>query len=99
LKPVKSVFLNAKQSARNSICVWTVGFETPVCKLYLLFISANAAQEKEKKEESAAAHWCFKVCSHALQPTVPPTGNKNCVKLHALLVLQPYQYINKHFLL
>ncbi len=35
-----------------------------MCKLYLLFISANAAQEKEKKrEESAAAHWCFKVCS------------------------------------
>jgi hypothetical protein len=35
----------------------------PVCKLYLLFISADAAQEKEKREESAAAHWCFKVCS------------------------------------
>jgi hypothetical protein len=29
--------------------VWTVDFETPVCKLYLLFLSANAAQEKEKK--------------------------------------------------
>jgi hypothetical protein len=29
--------------------VWTVDFETLVCKLYLLFISANAAQEKEKK--------------------------------------------------
>jgi hypothetical protein len=26
-----------------------VDFETPVCKLYLLFISANTAQEKEKK--------------------------------------------------
>jgi hypothetical protein len=24
-------------------------FETPACKLYLLFISADAAQEKEKK--------------------------------------------------
>jgi hypothetical protein len=36
---------------------------TPVCKLYLLFISADAALEKEKREESAAAHWCFKVCS------------------------------------
>jgi hypothetical protein len=31
--------------------VWTVDFETPVCTLYLLFISANAAQEKEKKEK------------------------------------------------
>jgi hypothetical protein len=30
----------------------------------LLFKSAGAAQEKEKKrEESAAAHWCFKVYS------------------------------------
>jgi hypothetical protein len=42
---------------------WAVDFETPVCKLYLLFIYADAAQEKEKKEESAAAHWCFKVHS------------------------------------
>jgi hypothetical protein len=35
-----------------------------VCKIYLLFISADAAKEKEKekREESAAAHWCFKVC-------------------------------------
>jgi hypothetical protein len=31
--------------------VWTVDFETPVCKLYLLFLSANAAQEKRKKEK------------------------------------------------
>jgi hypothetical protein len=29
--------------------VWMVDFETPVCKLYLSFISADAAQEKEKK--------------------------------------------------
>jgi hypothetical protein len=43
--------------------VWTVDFETPLCKLYLLFISANAAQEKEKREVSAAAQWCFKVYS------------------------------------
>jgi hypothetical protein len=28
-----------------------------------LFISADAAQEKEKREESAAAQWCFKVYS------------------------------------
>jgi hypothetical protein len=28
-----------------------VDFETPVCKLYLLFISADAAQEKKKKEK------------------------------------------------
>ncbi len=37
-----------------SYTVWTVDFETPVCKFYLLFISADAAQEKEKREESAA---------------------------------------------
>jgi hypothetical protein len=44
--------------------VWTVDFEMPACKLYLLFICADAAQEKErKKKKSAAAHWCFKVCS------------------------------------
>jgi hypothetical protein len=30
-----------------------------VCKLYLLFRSADAALEKEKKE--GAAFWCFKV--------------------------------------
>jgi hypothetical protein len=30
----------------------------------LFFISADAAQEKEKKREtSAAACWCFEVCS------------------------------------
>jgi hypothetical protein len=28
--------------------VWTVDFEMPVCKLYLLFISVNAAKENEK---------------------------------------------------
>jgi hypothetical protein len=33
------------------ITVWTVDFKTPVCKLHLLFISANAALEKEKKEK------------------------------------------------
>jgi hypothetical protein len=43
--------------------VWTVDFETPVCKIYLFFITADAAQEKEKREESAAAQWCLKVCS------------------------------------
>jgi hypothetical protein len=31
--------------------------------LNLLFISADAAQEKEKSKESATAHRCFKVCS------------------------------------
>jgi hypothetical protein len=31
--------------------VWIVDFETPVFKLYLLFISANAIQEKKKKEK------------------------------------------------
>jgi hypothetical protein len=48
-----------------------VDFETLVCKLYLLFISADAAQEKEKKrEESAAACWCFKVYSPYCKLTV-----------------------------
>ncbi len=36
--------------------VWTVEFEMLVCKLHLLFISASASQEKEKREEGAAAH-------------------------------------------
>jgi hypothetical protein len=31
--------------------VWAADFETPVCKLYLLFISADDAQEKRKKEK------------------------------------------------
>jgi hypothetical protein len=43
--------------------VRTVDFEMPECKLYLLFISADAAKEKKKREKGAAAHWCFKVCS------------------------------------
>jgi hypothetical protein len=47
--------------------VWTVDFETQVCQLYL-FISANAAQEKE---ESAAAHWGFKVYSPYSNETSP----------------------------
>jgi hypothetical protein len=34
-----------------------------VCKLYLLFLPADAAQEKENREEIAAAHWRFKVYS------------------------------------
>jgi hypothetical protein len=33
----------------HSYTVWTVDFDTPVCKLYLLFITADAAQEKGKK--------------------------------------------------
>jgi hypothetical protein len=40
-----------------------VDFETPLWKLCKLFITADVAKEKEKKEENAAAHWCFKVCS------------------------------------
>jgi hypothetical protein len=35
----------------------------PVSKLIVLFFSANVAKEKEKERESAAARWCFKVCS------------------------------------
>jgi hypothetical protein len=32
-----------------------------MCTLYLLFITADAAKEKEKKIKSAAASWCFQV--------------------------------------
>jgi hypothetical protein len=35
--------------------VWTVDFETPVCKLYLLFITADAAQEKEQKRRKCCS--------------------------------------------
>jgi hypothetical protein len=31
--------------------VWTVDFKMPVFKLYLLFISADAAQDKEKEKK------------------------------------------------
>jgi hypothetical protein len=60
------------QAHQVAYTVWTVDFETPVCKLYLLFMSANAAQEKEKKRKKlllptgvskSAAHWRYKVCS------------------------------------
>jgi hypothetical protein len=40
--------------------VWTVDFETQVCQLYCLFLPML---RKKKSEESAAALWCFKVCS------------------------------------
>jgi hypothetical protein len=43
--------------------VWTVDFQMPVCKLYLLFISADASKEKEKRVKSAAVCCCFKVSS------------------------------------
>jgi hypothetical protein len=35
---------------RYSDTVWTADFETPVYKLYFLFISADAAQEKKEKK-------------------------------------------------
>ncbi len=40
--------------------VWTIDFETPVCKLYSLFLPM-LPKKKKKREESAAARWCFKV--------------------------------------
>jgi hypothetical protein len=40
--------LNGNTDTR--VTVWTVDFETPVCKFYLLFISAKPAKEKEKKK-------------------------------------------------
>jgi hypothetical protein len=47
-----------------AVTVWTVDFKTPVCKLYFLFINAKSAKEKEeKRKKSAAACWCFEVCS------------------------------------
>jgi hypothetical protein len=51
----------------------------PVCKLYLLFISANAAQEKEKKRKSAPAHWCFKVV-HSKVTVFPQLKQFSCKK-------------------
>jgi hypothetical protein len=39
--------------------VWTVDFEMPVCKLYLLFISADAAQEIEKKQRKCCCPLVF----------------------------------------
>jgi hypothetical protein len=51
-------FLISLPLLSHTLTVWTVDFETPVCKLYFLFLSADAAP---KKEESFAAYWCFKV--------------------------------------
>jgi hypothetical protein len=49
--------------------VWTVDFDMPVSKLYLLFISANTTKEKDKRDKITAARWCFKVCSqHSFCP-------------------------------
>jgi hypothetical protein len=44
--------------------VWTVDFERPVCKIYLLFISADAAQEKERKRRKC----CCPLVFQSLQP-------------------------------
>jgi hypothetical protein len=44
--------------------VWTVDFETPACKLYLLLISADAAQEKETKRRKC----CCPLVFQSLQP-------------------------------
>jgi hypothetical protein len=41
-----------------------VDFETPLCKLNLLFISADAANEKEKKRNKCCCQLVFK----SLQP-------------------------------
>jgi hypothetical protein len=55
------------------ITLWTVGFETPVCKLYLLFISADAAQDKEKKEKQVL------LSTGVLKSTVHTVLAVNCV--------------------
>jgi hypothetical protein len=47
-----------------------VDFETSVCKLYLLFISADAAQEKEKKRRK----WCCPLVFQSLQSMQYPTS-------------------------
>jgi hypothetical protein len=55
-----------------------------VCKLCLLFISADAAKEKEKRKESAAARWCFKVCS--------PYSNIVLLLLHQAISQNPTDF-------
>jgi hypothetical protein len=43
--------------------VWAVDFETPCANfVYCLFLPM-LPKKKVKREESAAAHWCFKVYS------------------------------------
>jgi hypothetical protein len=45
------------------ITVWAVDFKTPVCNLkYCLFLPM-LTKKNNKREKSAVAHWCFKVCS------------------------------------
>jgi hypothetical protein len=59
-----------------------------------LFISADAAQGKENREENAAAHWCFKVCSPcstALKLVISycPVSNRNYnVRLRGLSTVE-----------
>jgi hypothetical protein len=48
----------------NHNTVWTVDFETPMDKLYIMFISANAAKEKEKKRSKC----CCSLVFQSLQP-------------------------------
>jgi hypothetical protein len=52
-----------------------VDFKGPVCKLYLLIISADAAQEKEKKRRKCSCLLVFQ----SLQPVQYIPGTKvNC---------------------
>jgi hypothetical protein len=36
---------------KSPSAVWMVDFETPVCKLYLLFLTADAAKQRKKKKK------------------------------------------------
>jgi hypothetical protein len=44
--------------SKNTYIGWTLDFETPACKLYLLFISAKSAKDKEQKRKK---HCCLLV--------------------------------------
>jgi hypothetical protein len=57
----KKVLLS-KQDRLYACTVRTVDFETLVCKLYLLFISADAAQEKKRR------NCCCPMAFQSLQP-------------------------------
>jgi hypothetical protein len=53
------------------VILYAVDFETPVCKLYLLFLSANAAQEKEKKRKNCCCPLVFQPMQYMTNPSLP----------------------------
>jgi hypothetical protein len=62
--------------------VWTVDFETPVANLFIVYNCRFCPRKRKKREEIAAAHWCFKACnpiSNLTIGTALKTGLDACI--------------------